>query len=165
MKLEKIISGGQTGVDRAALDSALDLGFPCGGWCPEGRLDEDGVIPKRYPVKPLKGGGYAERTRYNVLESTGTLIFRFGPLQGGTLLTEKCCREAGRPLLTVDGSLTEKEVLEKILPFLQKAEIKFLNVAGPRASEAAEAYLFTYRCMVRLLRYLKSTALPASQQN
>ncbi|CAG1012336.1 hypothetical protein BURK2_04495 [Burkholderiales bacterium] len=76
----KIISGGQTGVDRAALDAAIKCGAPCGGWCPDGRLAEDGPIPGRYPLQELKGGGHLERTRQNVADSAGTAIFHFGLL-------------------------------------------------------------------------------------
>jgi len=72
--LSWVVSGGQTGVDRGALDAALDLGFPCGGWCPEGRQAEEGVIPARYPLNELIGGGYEERTQKNVEDSDGTLV-------------------------------------------------------------------------------------------
>src|SRR5678815_754424 len=87
----KIISGGQTGVDRAALDVALSLGLDCGGWCPEGRLAEDGTIPARYPVRELPGGGFVQRTAQNVTDSDGTLIIHHGDLRGGTRETARLC--------------------------------------------------------------------------
>jgi hypothetical protein len=87
MSLLKIISGGQTGVDRGALEAALSASFPCGGWCPAGRKAEDGVIPEKYPVTPLPGGGYRARTRKNVQESDGTVILAPGELTGETALT------------------------------------------------------------------------------
>ena len=87
----KIISGGQTGVDRAALDAALSLGVPTGGWCPEGRLDECGIIPPHYPLQELPGGGYMERTARNVSDADGTAIFHPGSLQGGTKATADFC--------------------------------------------------------------------------
>src|ERR671915_1058228 len=81
MELAKIISGGQTGTDRGALDAALAWGFPCGGWCPPGRLAEDGQIPERYPLIELKEGGYSQRTLRNVVESDGTAILYFSQIE------------------------------------------------------------------------------------
>src|SRR5579862_7217711 len=83
--LRKIVTGGQTGVDRGALDAALASQFPCGGWCPADRSAEDGVIPATYPLTPLPGGGLRERTRQNVIDSDGTLIVCDGTLTGGEL--------------------------------------------------------------------------------
>ena len=87
----KIISGGQTGVDRAALDMALQHGIACGGWCPEARRAEDGIIPEKYPLEVLAGGDYKARTRKNVQESDGTVIIYFGELRGGTKQTLNFC--------------------------------------------------------------------------
>jgi len=87
----KIISGGQTGVDRAALDVALKYRIKCGGWCPDGRLDESGKIPDRYPLKELKHGGNEERTLRNVHDSDGTVVIYFHELEGGTGYTVGCC--------------------------------------------------------------------------
>ena len=82
----KIVSGGQAGADRAALDAALACGVSCGGWCPEGRLAEDGRIADSYPIVELPGAGYRQRTRRNVQDSDGTAIFSFGPPEGGRWL-------------------------------------------------------------------------------
>jgi hypothetical protein len=101
-----VISGGQTGVDRGALDAALDLGVRCGGWCPAGRQAEDGVIPARYPLTELSGAGYDERTLKNVEDSDGTLIVTFGPADGGTARTVEFCRQLGRRHLIVDAACT-----------------------------------------------------------
>jgi hypothetical protein len=97
MTLKQIISGGQTGVDRGALDAALEAQFPCGGWCPADRAAEDGPIPAHYPLTPLARGGYRERTRQNVLDSDGTVILYRSTLTGGTLLTWNLCRRDSPP--------------------------------------------------------------------
>ena len=99
----KIISGAQTGVDRAALDSALQNGQACGGWCPEGRRAEDGRIENIYPVTELPGGGYAERTLKNVQDSDGTVIIYFGEPSGGTEKTLYCCLREHKPYLLLDA--------------------------------------------------------------
>jgi Circularly permutated YpsA SLOG family len=91
MRLAKIVSGGQTGIDRGTLDAALAWGFPCGGWCPPERLAEDGRIPDCYPVIELKEGGYRQRTLRNVLESDGTAILYFSQIEGGTEETLRFC--------------------------------------------------------------------------
>ena len=98
----KIISGGQTGVDRGALDAALAFEVECGGWCPAGRLAEDGTIPEHYPVVELANAGYAERTARNVADSDGTLVISKGELCGGTRETIDCCVEMGKPYLVID---------------------------------------------------------------
>src|SRR5262249_25460405 len=98
----KIVSGGQTGVDRAALDFALEHGIPCGGWCPQGRLAEDGVIPERYPLQETPWDGYPQRTEWNVRDADGTLILTRGEPDGGTAYTERVAGERKKPCLVVD---------------------------------------------------------------
>lgn len=135
MSLRKIISGGQTGVDRGALEAALAAGFPCGGWCPADRKAEDGRIPERYPVTPLPHTGYRARTRKNVEDSDGTVIFAPGELTGGTALTLQCCRRHGKPSLVIDaGDVPAQPAVEAVLRFVEAHRIAVLNVAGPRAS-------------------------------
>jgi hypothetical protein len=93
----KVVSGGQTGVDRGALDAALELKLQCGGWCPEGRLAEDGPIPEQYPMQEVEGGDYRDRTRKNVLDSDGTAIIYFGEIEGGTESTLDDCVQLAKP--------------------------------------------------------------------
>jgi hypothetical protein len=140
-----VISGGQTGVDRGALDAALSLGVPCGGWCPAGRAAEDGVIPARYPVMALRDAGYDERTAKNVEDSDGTLIIAFGRASGGTARTIDVCRRLDRPHLIMDAtSVTFEEAVCRAVRFVREEDIRRLNVAGPRASGEPRGY--EYAC-------------------
>lgn len=133
--IEKVVSGGQTGVDRAALDAAIEAGVGCGGWCPRGRRAEDGVIPERYPLKQTSGSGYIERTRRNVEDSDGTLIVAPGEPAGGTLATLGHARRMGKPALVVDPTEPGGEArLDLITEWLTDHRIRVLNVAGPRES-------------------------------
>ena len=144
----RVVSGGQTGVDRGALDAALRLGVPCGGWCPAGRLAEDGVIPACYPVTELAGAGYGERTRKNVEDSDGTLIVTFGHASGGTAYTIEVCEKLGRPHLIVDAaSGTLEEAVDRVVRFVREEGIGQLNVAGPRASGEPRAHEYAYGLM------------------
>jgi hypothetical protein len=103
LAITKIVSGGQTGVDRGVLDAALAADFPCGGWCPGDRMAEDGVIPDRYPLMPLPNGGYRARTRLNVVDSDRTAILYYESLAGGTRLTRNLCALLKRPYVLVDA--------------------------------------------------------------
>jgi hypothetical protein len=137
----KIISGGQTGVDRAALDVALKHGIDCGGWCPAGRLDEFGRIPERYPVRELEGAGFTERTLQNVKDSDGTVVIYPGKLTGGTEQTVQFCVGRRRPHELVDASkISAEEAAGLIADFIRENKIELLNVAGPRQSEWPEGY-------------------------
>jgi hypothetical protein len=138
VRIERIVSGGQTGVDRAALDAALVLSIPCGGWCPRGRRAEDGSLPLRYPLSETPNHAYPERTEWNVRDSDGTLILCRGRLKGGTALTARCARRYTRALLIVD--LLEKPAPRAIVQWLEMNKIAVLNVAGPRESEAPGIY-------------------------
>jgi Circularly permutated YpsA SLOG family len=156
--LERIVSGGQTGVDRGALDAALGFGFPCGGWCPMGRLAEDGPIPERYPVVELAGGDYRARTRKNVQDADGTLILAFGAPKGGTLETLRDCLRFGKPHLIVDASAVPAgDAAEQALLFVRENAIRVLNVAGPRASGWPGARDYAEAALRALLeRYARS---------
>ena len=132
----RIVSGGQTGADRAALDFAIRLHYPHGGFAPHGRLAEDGRIPEQYQLVELPEGGYRQRTRRNVLESDGTLIVNIGALDGGTLATQKFAVKLKRPHLLVQlDSESVPEAAARLLAWLDEHAIKPLNVAGPRESK------------------------------
>jgi hypothetical protein len=149
--LRMIVSGGQTGADRGALDAALAAGFPCGGWCPEGRLAEDGVIPGRYPLRELAGGSYEDRTVANVRDSDATLIIHFGPITGGTRLTVEACEQLGRPCELVDASMTPAQAAERAAALVREQGVGVLNVAGPRESGAPGAREYAERVIAALL--------------
>lgn len=137
-----VVSGGQTGVDRAALDAALGAGLPCGGWCPLGRAAEDGPIAAHYPLKESDSPEPAVRTRLNVRDSDATLIIARGPLSGGTALTARHARHLLRPCLIVDLAVDKDDAdrAAGILDWLGAHDIATLNVAGPRESGAPGIY-------------------------
>lgn len=148
----KIISGGQTGIDRAALDVALSLGAGCGGWCPAGRLAEDGAIPLSYPVQELPDAGYVERTARNVADADGTLIIHPGLLQGGTKATAQFCREMSKPSLLIDAGATSiAEAVVQLQEFVHSHHVEILNVAGPRASQWPPGPDFTSALLTQFL--------------
>ncbi|MGE0707295.1 MAG: putative molybdenum carrier protein [Planctomycetota bacterium] len=131
MSVRKVVSGGQTGVDRAALDAAAALGLERGGWCPRGRRAEDGAIATSYPLRETPLADYAQRTEWNVRDSDGTLILvAREPLSGGTLLTRELAIRLGRPVLVVE--LDGPPPTENVRAWL--ADKETLNVAGPRES-------------------------------
>ncbi len=143
--LIRIVSGGQTGVDRGALDAALSARFPCGGWCPEGRQSEDGTIPDRYPLLVLTGSGYRQRTLQNVRDSDGTIILFVGALTGGTKLTRDFCLRETKPLLAVDAAqVSVSEAVDGVRSFIAKHDVQVLNVAGPRATGWGEGHQFAF---------------------
>lgn len=130
--VERIVSGGQTGVDRGALDAAIALGIEHGGWCPRGRLAEDGPIPLHYLLHETEALEYAVRTERNVLDSDGTLVLYKGRLQRGTLLTYRLAQKHARPVMRVRLDLPVD--VAKIQQWIVDQRIRVLNVAGPRAS-------------------------------
>jgi hypothetical protein len=147
--LTKIVSGGQTGVDRAALDVARELGLPCGGWCPKGRRAEDGPIDARYPLQETPGDGYPQRTEWNVRDSDGTLILTRGEPDRGTRLTAELAQRYGKPLLVLD--LAEEPDTAKVRAWVEEHRIQVLNVAGPRASSCPGIYDQAARFLRKLL--------------
>ena len=148
---KKIVSGGQTGVDRAALDVALELALPCGGWCPRGRKAEDGVLPARYPLEETATDAYAERTERNVLESDGTLTLLRGQASGGTRLTIELAKQYGKPCLVIDLDLDASPAI--IRGWIAENRIRTLNVAGPRQSQAPGIYDQARALLRRILNH------------
>ena len=147
-----IMSGGQTGVDRGALDASLSVGAPCGGWCPAGRKAEDGPIPAKYPLTELPGADYLARTRKNVEESDATLIITFGAPTGGTKRTVEFCRRLRKPFLVIDAAATPvDEAVRQVLEFAKGRGVQRLNVAGPRASGEPRGYYYAFELVRRLL--------------
>ncbi|WP_419780503.1 putative molybdenum carrier protein [Maridesulfovibrio sp.] len=129
-----IISGGQTGVDRGALDAAIERNIPHYGWCPKGRKAEDGTIPSKYNMQETEGWQYWIRTEKNVLDSDGTLIFPGRHKSKGTELTIRLARKHQKPVAVV--ALDSPDAAETILAWVAANNIRKMNVAGPRESGA-----------------------------
>jgi hypothetical protein len=150
--VSKVISGGQTGVDRAALDVAIELGIPHGGWVPKGRKAEDGILPRKYHLSEMPTASYARRTEQNVLDSDGSLILSHGELKGGSDLTRKLAIRHGRPWLRIDLNKTPVfESVKTIQTWLLNEGIRVLNVGGPRGSEDPDIYRETANILRKAL--------------
>jgi hypothetical protein len=154
-----IISGGQTGADRAALDFAIEHGISHGGWCPRGRIAEDGPIPLCYSLRETPSRRYAQRTEWNVRDSDGTVAFTIGAtLTGGTGLTMRFAAEFGRPALHLAREAADAEgdaikaAAAKLVRFLDEHSVAALNVAGPRASQAPTVADFVRNVLTQALR-------------
>ncbi|MCF8110973.1 MAG: putative molybdenum carrier protein [Desulfobacteraceae bacterium] len=141
MQIKKIVSGAQTGADRAALDFAIEHAIEHGGWVPEGRLAEDGIVPSRYRVKELPGAGYPARTEKNVEDSDGTLIISRGELTGGSLLTRQMAEKHAKPCLHINlAKVIIFDAAIDVYDWIAAHKIRVLNVAGPRASKDPGIY-------------------------
>lgn len=135
-----IVSGGQTGADRAALDFAIRSGVPHDGWCPRGRLAEDGPLDARYHLRESPSAAYAQRTEWNVRDSDATVLFTTrSELTGGTKLTGELAERMGKPLLHLCADeCGPLEAAAQLRKFLVENAVERLNVAGPRASQDAD---------------------------
>ena len=144
--IERIVSGGQTGADRAALDWALENGIPHGGWCPKGRLAEDGPIPEKYELTETPSADYAQRTEWNVRDSDGTVVFSIAPTpSGGSAKTMAFSQQHGKPVIHICRN--DRKSVQSLLQFIGSHGIRILNVAGPRASEEPEVGEFVRRIL------------------
>jgi len=150
--IERIISGGQTGADRAALDFAIARGMPHGGWCPHGRLAEDGIIPARYQLTETPSPESIQRTEWNVRDSDATVIFSIGQtLTGGAKRTFEFALQYQKPCLHLSRERHGDSATTKLTSFLAKHGIKALNVAGSRQSEEPDVTPFTRQILAAVI--------------
>jgi len=152
--LKKIISGGQTGADRAAIDLAIKLSIPHGGWIPRGRKTESGPLPLKYLLKEMETFDYPSRTKQNILDSHGTIILSRGRLSGGSALTMSQAKKAGKPHCHIDLLNSDSFEAAVILhSFIMENQIEILNVAGPRASHDPGIY-FDVKTILEAVFYM-----------
>ncbi len=146
--VDTIVSGGQAGADRAALDWALEHNYRQGGWCPKGRKAEDGVIDTRYQLRETDSEGYRQRTKLNVRDSDGTLIVNIGELNGGSLATLNFCHSMDKPVLVaaLDAGITPL-VVRQVVDWVREQPIRTLNIAGPRESKCPGIYRLTHELL------------------
>jgi len=138
MVIQRIVSGGQTGVDRAALDVARELGVPSGGWCPKGRTAEDGVLAACYKMKETPTADYPLRTEWNVRDSDATLVLTRGEPTEGTAFTIELARRLRKPSVVID--LAQQTNISPLLDWISAHNIQTLNIAGPRESKCPGIY-------------------------
>lgn len=170
----KIISGGQTGADRAALDWAMDRGIPHGGWCPRGRLAEDGRIPVGYDLRSTPGSDYAQRTAWNVRDADVTLLFSVRPrLTGGSAFTAEVATNLGKPWLHLPRKLGLDQAAAALRQFLSRHAARVVNLAGPRSSQEPDVADWVRAVLDRTFprsqngpaEALAETAAPASRRS
>ena len=151
MSTFKICSGGQSGVDRAALDAARSLNIEHGGWCPKGRKAEDGTINPSYSLTETDSSDYLVRTRFNVRDSDGTLILYSSDLEGGTKYTYEYAHKIKKPVLLIN--LITSPDLKTVLNWVLENKITILNIAGPRESKVPGIYIKTKKLISELIQF------------
>jgi len=156
MPINKIISGGQTGVDRAALDAAIKNQIAHGGWCPRGRLAEDGNIADKYQLKETDSADYALRTTWNVRDADATLILYAGKLEGGTGLTLQLARTLRKPWLKIN--INKAVDPRKFMSWITEQQIEILNIAGPRESKHPGIYQKAFKLLNLFLKKINTEA-------
>jgi hypothetical protein len=147
---QMILTGGQTGVDRAALDWAISRGIAHGGWCPSGRTAQDGPLPERYKLKETEATGYSQRTRMNVRDADATLIIHYGPLLGGTRLTCRFADEMNKPFRLVDLSKDWPSQSTQVQAWWTELDLNGLNMAGPSEARVPGIYALTLEFLQQL---------------
>jgi hypothetical protein len=161
--IQRIVSGGQTGADRAGLAWAIRAQIPHGGWCPKGRQAEDGIIPAQYRLVETPLRDYSQRTTWNVRDSDGTVIFSCNPsLYGGSALTQKITADLSRPVIHVHAGLGIQSAGKKLRDFVQQHGIKALNIAGPRESHEPDVAAFVEQLLS--LAFIDCPTLPMPAQ-
>jgi hypothetical protein len=160
--IKKIISGGQTGADQAALDTAIKWGIPHGGWIPKGRKTEAGRLHNKYQMKEMPTDSYAKRTEQNVKDSDGTLIISHGPLSEGSEYTRRTASRYDRQYLHIDlNEFNPFRAAQKVYDWIKNSNIEILNVAGPRASHDPYIYQAVTKILVTLFHMeVIETSLP-----
>ncbi|HEY9712249.1 MAG TPA: putative molybdenum carrier protein [Chroococcales cyanobacterium] len=148
--LQRIISGGQTGVDRAALDVAMRFNISHGGWCPQGRLAEDGKIALKYHLNETPAAEYDQRTEWNVRDADAVLILARGTLIGGTMLTKRIAVKLGRPYMIANPSPSRSGEIEPVILWLTLENISTLDIAGPRESQESGIYEDSFNFLTAL---------------
>jgi len=156
--LARLVSGGQTGVDRAALDAALERGLPVGGWCPKGRRAEDGPLDGRYPLLETPSADYAERTSRNVRDADATLVILRGRPSGGTAFTIAEAARQAKPHLVVD--LDGSADADAVVVWVRRQGVRVLNVAGPRESQHPGIYREARHLLAAVLAAVTSSRGP-----
>jgi hypothetical protein len=157
MSVQRIVSGGQTGADRAALDFAIAHGIPHGGWCPRGRLAEDGALERCYELRETPDEEYPQRTEWNVRDSDGTVIFSIAPeLSGGSKLTAELAAELAKPYLHVSAVRDGANAPVRLRAFVAEHHIRVLNVAGPRASNEPAVARFVIETLEEVFNVKKT---------
>lgn len=156
--IEKIISGGQTGADRAGLDAAIELGIPHGGWCPKGRRAEDGKIDDKYNLLETTSTSYDQRTRNNAKESDGTVVIcsfekRNSP---GTVLTMRLLKEQNKPFIMFFTNGDIDIYKQALADYIKNENIKVLNVAGNRESVSPGVYKFAKQLIIEAINVLNA---------
>jgi hypothetical protein len=155
--VDKLVSGGQTGADRAALDFAIAHDIPHGGWCPHGRLAEDGALEERYELQETPDAEYSQRTDWNVRDSDGTVIFSISPeLSGGSKRTADFAVRHGKPCLHLSQQTHGQISAKRLREFVQQYKIRVLNVAGPRASNEPAVPRFVLETLEKLFKVPRS---------
>ncbi len=165
--IKKIISGGQTGADQAALDVAIKLDIPHGGWITKGRKTEKGTLPEKYQLQEMPTGSYAKQTEQNVSDSDGTLIISHGKFTSASVSTQELAEKHGRPLLQIDLKMTAAfEAARTINSWIIRHGINVLNVTGPQASKDPKIYQATLNILEAVIYMgLIERNMPISSHN